>query len=378
MSLISTIMRHMLTMVMTILLLLASSTPAYADYGYDVIYWPPGYGPPPECDHPICTPTMLEGAKTTEQGVLYIQSAESAQPNLVTGIEGASDNPADIVNLVDSALKVWRSAFNSETLPPLEVAVAWAEFSEVEDQALAVHICGLPDKLDPRVCSETDRTKSTIVFNSNLLNVPEVDENGESKNIPVKLFLDSDPLNSSVFGPVEEITDSSSRVRRSPVLLEKVSDAYVVDLFTVALHEVGHAMGYAPVNEPIRGATDSYYDELDTLGIKQIENENILAYHLGELDGPDVMSLYVPFATRECPSNRDVGVVAKVGPYVPDTKPYQLISVNPCQVVNKERSSIEFENLGNTDRLPERLEDPRLSIPKQPIFREVPILPRDR
>lgn len=353
MKLMPTIVRHILAIVLTVSLTLISCIPAYAfpstpaRHPQQLYCW----------QDPTCQPVMLEGAETTKQGILRIQDPKLAQDNLVIGIDGASDNPDDIVNLVDSAFKVWASALDSSTLALPEVSVGWAEFSAVEDEALAVHICGAPDKPDPKVCSETDRTKSTILFNTSLLSVRQVDsESGESKDVLVKLFLDSDPLNSSVFGPIEEIANSSSRVERSPILLEKVPDAYVVDLFTVALHEVGHALGYSTANEQIKGVPDS---------------------HTG-LDTPDVMSLYVPFNTRKCPSVQDVEVIAKVGSYAPEAHPYRLVSDNPCLAGSTGDSPERIENLRIIDRSPEIIEDLRPNRPRQSIFRENLILPRDR
>ncbi|EDX86658.1 hypothetical protein S7335_4363 [Synechococcus sp. PCC 7335] len=305
-----------------------------------------------------------------------------ARPNLVEGIEGASVNPDDIVELVTSAVMVWESAFDSSTIPPFEITVDWAdfdadnqtpinsilagslvggiktigendfqalrelgrtpstEFPAVEDEALAVHICGSLSKPDPSVCSEADRTQSTILFNSNLLSVHQVDETSQSKNVPVKLFLDSDPLNSAVFGPIEEISTSSPRVKRSPKLLEELPEAYVIDLFTVALHEVGHAMGYSQANERI---------------------ENVLASHIGKTDMPDVLSPYAPFATRKCPSVQEVKALAEVGSYAVGAQPYQILSDNPCLVAGVNLPSKPNEN------------ESRLNTVWQSIIKAIPI-----
>ncbi|MBE9060893.1 hypothetical protein IQ256_07880 [cf. Phormidesmis sp. LEGE 11477] len=328
----------------------------------------------------------MKGAKTISPRTLRLQDPQLVQPNLVEGIEGASANPADLINLVDKAIMVWESAFDDSTIPPFEVTVSWAdfgagdqnpadsvlagslvggiktisegdlqtledlgqspstEFPAIEDEALAVHICGAPNKPDNGACSEADRNESTILFNSNLLSVHQIDANGQSKDVPVKLFLDSDPLNSSVFGPIEEIAASSPRARRSTKLFEEMPDAYVVDLFTVALHEVGHAMGYSTANEQI---------------------EDVLASHIGVTDMPDVLSPYAPFSTRKCPSIREVKALAEVGSYAAEAPPYQVVSDNPCLVASADLHKSLSSKPDTTES--------RLSALWHSVAREIPI-----
>ncbi len=348
------IMRRILAAILVITLLLADSAPAYAAHlggGGNA-----GSGNATSCSRdPTCDPQIIEGVGTINKKTLIVQDLQSVKPNLLTGVKGASSNPADIVDLVNDAISVWESAYDDSTISKFKVSVGWADFGvaeqthtsgvlagsliggvktigkdeakvfkklgesastdfpAVEDEVLALHICGAPGKPESSVCSEDDRKESTILFNSSLLSVHQIDETGQSKDVPVKLFLDSDPFNSSVFGSIDATASASNRTKQSSKLLNELPDAYVVDLFTVALHEVGHAMGYSRVNQQLKGVPTSS--------------------HIGTTDMPDVLSPYAPFSTRKCPSVRDVTEVAAVGSYIPDAKPYQLVSDNPCSVV---------------------------------------------
>ncbi len=367
------IMRRILVAILVATLLLADSTPAYAAHriraGAEN-----GGGKAVSCSQdPTCDPQIIEGVGTLNQKTLTVQDMRSAQPSLLEG-KGASTNPADVVALVNNAITVWESAFDDASLPNLKVTVGWAnfgvanqthtdgvlagslvggiktaneddskalkklgksattDFPSVEDEALALHICGAPGKPASSTCSEADRTEATILFNSDLLSIRQIDEAGQSKEVPIKFFLDTDPFDSAVFGSLEEIAASSDRVQQSSKLLSKLPDAYVVDLFTVALHEVGHAMGYSRVNQQVKGVPTSA--------------------HIGNTDMPDVLSPYAPFSTRKCPSVRDVTELAAVGSYMPGAQPYQLVSDNPCLVARADfhEGSLSQPNQGKSKK----------------------------
>ncbi len=383
--------RRILAVILVIILLLSDSSPAYAAHrirgdrgnGGDVI----------SCSQdPTCDPQIIEGVGTINQKPLTVQDMRSAQPNLIKGIKGGSTNPADIVALVNNAITVWESAFDDSSLPRFKVTVGWADFGidsqthtdgalvgslvggvkttgkadskelkqlgqsastdypSVEDEVVALHICGAPGKPASSTCSEADRNEATILFNSNLLSVRQIDEMGQSKEVPIKLFLDTDPFSSSVFGSLAEIAASPTRIQQSPALLSKMPDAYVIDLFTVALHEVGHAMGYSQVNKQVKGVPASS--------------------HIGNTDVPDVLSPYVPFSTRKCPSVRDVTELAAVGSYMPSAEPYQLVSDNPCLVALADRHG---SGKGPSDK--GQLGKNKLGLSKiwQFIIKEIPI-----
>lgn len=292
---------------------------------------------PPQCIRPWCSPQSLPNGNPAISNPL---DTDFQPQQFVTDVTGASSDPEDIVQLVDDAVTVWRAAFK-DIPEDLNLEVGWANFGvlkridsavlsgnlvggvqkdcddeDVQELGLpaptelpsvsggivGVHICGSGGQ-DAAIESEEFPCKNskdaTILFNSEPLQIKEPGK----KAAPVKLFLDTTPFQSSAFGPIETVGSPSRRLKRS----FEFSDPYVVDLFTVALHEVGHALGYAEGN----GATSE---------------------HIGELDIPDVLSPYIPFATRKCPSRRDVEGLLAVGPTIPiaGLAEYSVISYDPC------------------------------------------------
>ncbi|MEM8503850.1 MAG: hypothetical protein AAF716_11935 [Cyanobacteria bacterium P01_D01_bin.1] len=385
------IMRCLLSIVLVIVLFLADSSPAYARHRAGGSSGGGGNGTSCAQD-PTCDPLLLQDGGTLNKKTLIIQDMDSANPNLFTDVEGASDNPADIVELVNNAIDVWESAFEDSTIPVFNVTVGWADFGigeqthtqnllmgglvggmktveqtdsaqdglaedglaqsdpaeliklrqspatdfpSIDDEVLALHICGAPGKPDASVCSEADRTEATILFNSGQMSVHRIDETtGQIQDVPVKLLLESDPFNSAVFGPIEAIASSSPRAQQSSALIAELPNAYVVDLFTVAMHEVGHALGYSRVNQQATGFP--------------------ISNHIGKGDMPDLLSPYAPFSTRKCPSLTDVTELAAVGSYVPNAQPYQLVSDNPCSVVKVDVREREPQQIGSDSRRAKR------------------------
>lgn len=264
---------------------------------------PPNDWPIP-CNPPYCTPQSLsQGNGGSEGGLLKVDFNSVTPEQFVTDVEGASSDPMDILQLVEDAITVWEGAFKEKSLPTMTIYSGWADFGALEkatSEAIALHICGAP--YDPagdppsEKCAEADRHEATILFNSKALKVQEPEKAGN-----VKFFLDTNPFNSSAFGPLQGLGTRGDRVAQSA----EFSDPYVVDLFTVALHEVGHALGYVEFN-----------------GVSPADIAD------GDIRG--VLGPYVSYSTRKCPSATDIQSVVSVGSYVPDAPEYVLADLDPC------------------------------------------------
>ncbi len=293
------------------------------------------------CVFPPCRAQRLGNGEAAIVNPL-ITNFDFANPNqFVTNISGASSDPKDIVQLVDDAVTVWRYAF--QDIPNINLNVGWANFGvlkkinreflsgnliggiqkdcedddpslgfpsptelpAVSGEIIGIHICGAQvedlenssQKQSP--CTGEEAKEATILFNSELLRIREQGK----KPANVKLFLDTEPFRSSAFGPIETVGNPGLRLKRS----FEFSDPYVVDLFTVALHEVGHALGYSEANGVSPG-------------------------HIGTLGIPDVLSPYIPFSTRKCPSEADIRGLIAAGPSIPipGSSGYRAVSGDPC------------------------------------------------
>jgi hypothetical protein len=295
----------------------------------------PGQGP--VCKRPKCTGLSLGSVELAIDTPLIVDFGFANPDQFVTDIPGASSDPKDIVQLVEDAITVWRAAFKE--IPDIDLDVGWADFGVLKkinqsflsgslvggiqqpcdgpnDQALGLpvptelpavagdilglHICGSGiDDITPLPCIGSEAKKATILFNSELLKMQQPDQGLAN----VKLFLDTNPFESSAFGPIANLGKPERRLTRS----FDFSDPYVVDLFTVALHEVGHALGYS-------------------------EGNKVSPAHIGDLEIPDVLNPYLSFSTRKCPSRADVQGLIAVGPPIPlaSSSGYQLVSEDPC------------------------------------------------
>lgn len=299
------------------------------------------------CPPRTCGPQLVRGNAVNKSPLeLLDYSAINASNLFVNNVRGASSDPADIVQLVNDAITVWEAAFEPGSLPDINLYVGWADFgvrkissanetllvstSESYEQndykpnssnlsaaiagdIIGLHICGAPAQSPPTDCSESDLKEATILFNSEILE-------DKASGSTIKLFLDTNPFISSAFGPIDEIgidgIENIFRVGASSAF----EDTFVVDLFTVALHEVGHVLGYSKVNPRANRLPPSA--------------------HITALGLPHVLSAYIPFSTRKCPSRRDVEEVMAIGPSVPDAPDYVLTNLDPCGVIRSSEQTL--------------------------------------
>ena len=356
-----------------------AAAPAYAQ-GWPVS--PIEDGMIPECNFGSnCDPQGLGNGTPAVVNPLVVDFSFKHSNQFVTDIDGASSDPEDIVQLVDDAATVWRSIF--QDIPSIHLYVGWADFGvpkvlkkftgteflagslvgglqkdcqdnnldkyaldlgfpvSTELPAAAGDIIGLyisDDRFDDSAnylqkemsYKEEAEREVTILFNSELLKIKEPGK--EPSNI--KLFLDTNPFRSSAFEPIEMLGDPDHRLERS----FRFSDPYVIDLFTVALHEVGHALGYSRAN----GKNPA---------------------HIGEFDIPDVLSPYIPFSTRKCPSRADIKGISNAG----RSGGYGKVSESLCGYI-PERSDFERSDFGRFNS--ERSDFERLDSEKTRPFLE--------
>lgn len=308
-----------------------------------VDYWEPDPNSWPQDDVITCPPQICDrqdliGGGTAHSPVLNVLPPNAVSSSRFVTVPGASSDPADIVQLVNDAVSVWERAFDPASFPQLTIHVGWTNFGvnsfsyangtlqtvpgnpddlgSIAGDVIGLHICGTPIAIDLNVppqldgyCDPSILNEATILFNSQ-----KILAGGAGLQQEIKLLLDLDPFNSSgIYGPLSDIQRGGNKLE-----VDALGAPYVIDLFTVALHEVGHALGFSQVNEAVRELLDQDpYDDLDSA---HIPSQN-----------PAVLNQYLGLNMRVCPTEFDVATIKDFGSYVPGATEYNIISDDPCR-----------------------------------------------
>ena len=188
-------------------------------------------------------------------------------------------------------------------------------------------------------------SSGTIVFNSQDLEF-DLDGDGTKETI-IQFFLDDNPLDSEVFGSATTLIERdgegslaginigrSSFADNSQFPLEQGNEnVFVVDLFSVVLHELQHALGTTRTNSEAID-DDSFSDgNIVTNDGNEIPTDFEPFIHIAlDTDLPNTPTPVgletVTFGERKCPSAVDVLAVAEVG--FDEGQADGQLSLNPC------------------------------------------------
>ena len=202
------------------------------------------------------TQLILQDFKITEGDVL------PNSPNVI-----GSGNLFDIVTV---AGELWKTAL-PELPDDLNIGIGWSDIPSLLpvsdlfgtgsdertfiDGAVAQYIHY--GNQFPKAETPENGLDGIILFNSREI---EFDFNNDGANDQVKLFLDPDPINSSIFGSLDTVQDRPGgqinfgrSIFRDPTDFGLGQNNLVIDVFSVALHELQHAFGLSKGNQSAVG-----------------------------------------------------------------------------------------------------------------------------
>ncbi len=182
----------------------------------------------------------------------------------------------------------------------------------------------------------------TIIFNSQDL---KFDLDGDGTEETIKFFLDDNPLQSEVFGSATQFDERKGKDSLKKINIGRSSFAknnqfpleaddenvLIVDLFSVALHELQHALGTTRVNPEARVNDEGEIVTNDEIKIPtDFEPFIHIDLHTDRSNTPTPVGLEtVTFGERKCPSAVDVLAVGEVG--FNQGKKDGKLSLNPCR-----------------------------------------------
>ncbi len=301
-------------------------------------------------------------------GLEPLAQSSALFPDEVSVVEGFQ-NTQDTF-LLTSTLNtpsIIRSAFTEEvdedfgSFPIIDDGVfiteSQAEIDEFEETFIRVspedtEIDGLAAIFIPSIF-EADQTipqgdtfpsAGTILFNSQDLEF-DVDRDGDLETI--QFFLDDNPLDSEVFGSATNLIEETGtgsldgiNIGRSSFadnsafpIDEDDENVLVVDLFSVVLHELQHALGTSRTNQAAIDEINSNGNQNIVTEDREIPTNFEPSVHIdldtNELNTPTPVGLEtVTFGERKCPSAVDVLAVAEVSNFNEGE-----LNINPCQAL---------------------------------------------
>lgn len=278
---------------------------------------------------------------------IFVDNFQKSQNRfLLTSTINDSIIPALTSGVPPSFIIIDQGGFFLSAVPPEEINEFEQTFISITPED--IEIDGLAAIFVPDPSEEDEETTfpsgGTLIFNSQDL-VFDID--GDEEEESIKFFLDDNPLDSEVFGSVTNILERDGEDSLSGINIgrssfadnsqfgEEDENVLMVDLFSVALHELQHALGTTRVNEKANNSLNDQ-NEIVTNDSTEIPTDFEPFIHI-DLDSdtdntPTPVGLEtVTFSERKCPSGADVLAVGEVA--FGDGLDKEQLELNPCQAL---------------------------------------------